>query len=508
MPLDSLLAALRQPPPVLAALRGQPQAYLVGGYLRDAYWGKTSRDLDLAAPPPLEPLLAAVEQACGKAPFKLNARFQSYRTDGGEYTIDITPLHAENIEADLLRRDYTINALAAPLSALGEGAAAEHVLAHPLALADLAARRLRMTARGNLAEDPLRILRGYRLLAETELAVDEATRAAWRELAPAVLQAAPERIHDELMRIFGVAGAVEPVVRLLAEDGALYTLLPSLAALLDCGQNDFHHLDVWEHTLLSLRELEQLRACPPPELTPWRAALEEAWARPVSGLASAGALTRLALLLHDTGKPPTREVQPDGHVSFYKHQDVGAELLEPLLARLKFSIAECEFVLLLVRQHLRLGFYSEHDPLPPRLIYRFVRKLGTATPLAVLHALADCRAACGGLSAGAWERHTAAAASLLEHYFAADAVIKPPLLLNGHAIMRLLDLKPGRLVGRLRAALLEATAAGEVADAAEAKAYLLEWQARQFDGLAGAEDAGAGGAKSPAAELQPPQRLR
>jgi poly(A) polymerase len=483
MPLDSLLAALRQPPPVLAALSAQPGAYLVGGFLRDAYWGQASRDLDLAASPPLESLLEAVTRACGSAPFRLNARFQSYRAECGEYAIDITPLHADSIEADLLQRDYTINALAVPLSALGEGVSARQVLAHPQALADLDARRLRMVARANLADDPLRILRGYRLLAETELAVDAETRQAWRELAPAVLEPAPERIHEELLRILSAPGGCEPVLRLMAEDGALFTLLPPLAATQGCGQNEFHHLDVWEHTLLCLLELERLRREPPPELTPWQDGLAEAWARPVSGPASAGALTRLALLLHDAGKPSAREVQPDGRVSFYQHQDIGAELLVPLLAQLKFAAAESELVLLLIREHLRLGFYSEHDPLPPRLIYRFVRKLGRATPLAVLHALADCAATQGSLSADSWPRHVAAATTLLEHYFAADAIAKPPLLLDGHAIMRLLGLKPGRLVGRLRNALLEATAAGEVRDVAEAETFLRAWQARKFSGL-------------------------
>ena len=484
MPLDNLLAALRQPPPVLAALRGQTQAYLVGGFLRDAYSGEASRDIDLAAPPPLNPLLAAVEQACGSAPFKLNARFQSYRADCGEYVLDITPLHAESIEADLLKRDYTINALAVPLSALGEGIAPEHILAHPQALTDLDARMLRMTARTNLADDPLRILRGYRLLAETGLSVDEVTRAAWLELAPRVLDSAPERIHEELVRIFSTPGPIEPVIRMLADDGALFTLMPPLAAMQDCGQNDFHHLDVWEHTLLCLSELERLRTELPSELAPWREELAEAWARQVSGPASAGALTRLALLLHDTGKPPAREVQDDGHVSFYQHQDIGADILAPVLERLKFASSEADLVLLLVREHLRLGFYSEHDPMPPRLIYRYIRKLGDATPLAVLHALADCAAAQGGLSEGSWERHVAAAATILEHYFAADSVARPPVLLDGHAIMRLLGLKPGKLVGRLRAALLEATAAGEICDAAGAEAYLRELASQSFAGLA------------------------
>jgi poly(A) polymerase len=106
------------------------------------------------------------------------------------------------------------------------------------------------------------------------------------------------------------------------------------------------------------------------------------------------------------------------------------------------------------------------------LVYRFANKLGTATPLMVLHSLADCAATRGNANVGSWEAHLSAAATILEHYFAQDKVTAPPVLLDGNAIMELLSIPPGPVIGELKVALLEATAAGDVDTLSDAEAYI------------------------------------
>ena len=472
MAFDQLFEALRHPPDALARLRGVPGLYLVGGLLREAWWGRASCDYDLVAAD-LPAALDAIGAALGHKPFQLSERFGSYRLALDDCYIDIGPLDPEGLEADMARRDYTINTLCVPVARLGPELQPGDIASRPQAFADMEAGVLRMVARGNLEDDPARILRGYRLTAQCGLWPNDATRQAWRELAPAMIQAAPERLHEELLRWFGIPEAL-PSILWGAEDGALFELFPPLRDAVGVDQNGFHHLDVWEHTLEALRELERLRRDLPPPLQRWEAELRAAWDAPVSQVASAGALTRLALLLHDTGKPATREVQPDGHATFYHHQEEGVRLMLPLLFDLKFAVAETDFLALLVREHLRLGFYSDHDPVPPRLVYRFINRLGEATPLMLLHSLADCAATRGPENTGKYEQHVYAAAVILGHYYAADHVAAPPVLLDGHAIMRLLGLKPGREVGRLKEALLEATAAGEVRDVSQAEVFVWE----------------------------------
>jgi putative nucleotidyltransferase with HDIG domain len=462
---------------LLSRLRGVAGLYLVGGYLRQAWWGREAHDIDLAAGGDFDAALAQIERLSGARAFRVNERFASYRLACDGWLVDVSPLHEDGLAADLYRRDYTVNTLAAPLARLGPELAGAEIQAHPLAFEDLESRTLRMVARENLELDPARILRGYRLAACDNLAPETATRSAWRELATNVVNASPERLHEELLRWLGCAGGVAETLRWCAEDEVLWALFPPLRDADGCEQNAYHHLDVWQHTLEALALLDSVRNAPPPELAQWRGQFAQAWNAPISALASAGALTRLALLLHDIGKAATREAQPDGRVTFYGHQEAGAALAAPLLEWLRCSTSEAHYIELLILEHLRLGFYSDHDPVPRRLVYRYITNLGEATPLMLLHSLADCSAHRGELAAGSLARHELAAAQILAHYFAADVVAAPPVWLDGHAIMSLLGLSPGREVGRLKAALLEATAAGEVASAAQAEAFVRELHA-------------------------------
>jgi len=475
--LADLLSTLRNPPPLLMQLRDVAGLYLVGGFLREAWFGRESRDIDLAVEGELAPALRALEAAMGSKAFELGQRFSSYRVTDGGFSVDVSPIHPGGLAADLARRDYTVNTLAVALSRIGPGVSAADVQGHNAAFADLDAGVLRMVSKENLALDPARIIRGYRLACACALQPDGETRAAWRELAGTLVEAAPERLHEELLRWFSSPTDLSPTLKWCADDGVLWELFPDLRATIGCAQNDFHHLDVWEHTLEALSALDVFVAEPPPPIASWHAELAQAWSSPTSGMATAGTLTRLAMLLHDIAKPPTRAVQDDGHVTFYGHQELGAGMVAPRLQALKFSTDEAEFIRLLILEHLRLGFYCEYDPLPPRLVYRFITRLGQATPLMLLHNLADCAATRGERNTGSLEQHMRAAGEILSHFYSADAVAAPPVLLDGHAIMKLLGLPPGKLVGRLKDALLEATASGEVRDIEQAREFVRKLHA-------------------------------
>ena len=181
---------------------------------------------------------------------------------------------------------------------------------------------------------------------------------------------------------------------------------------------------------------------------------------------------RLEPVIHSTWQIDQLEKNPaTGPLTIWLKVDSG-------MNRLGFSADEARFILLMIREHLRLGFYSDHLPLSPRLVFRYVRNLGEATPLAVLHSLADCAAALGPRNTGALDEHLQAAAEILEHYYAQDAVAAPPVLLDGHAIMELLGIPPGPRVGELKDALLEATAAGEVETVAQAEEFLQAAQSK------------------------------
>jgi tRNA nucleotidyltransferase/poly(A) polymerase len=470
MPATDLLRACAEPPEVLRALAAVPGLRVVGGWLRGAYFGRATTDLDLTCELPLAETVEQCARVLGAEPFALNERYPTRRLLAGDYTIDISQLTGGNVDADIARRDYTVNTLMARLDRLGASLPASDLEGHPQALADLDSRTLRMVSAASLADDPLRLLRGYRFCATEGFIPYPETRAAWKSLAGKTRDAAAERIHEELLRWFAAEGGVHDTLAICSDDGVLWQVFPTLQATTECVQAE--GVDVWSHTLECLRHLETLRNNLPPELESQADNLAAAWDEPVSGAASAGTLTRLALLLHDSAKPATRAVDEDGKLSFYDHQNIGADLLLPELQALKFAGAEIDYLLLLVREHLRLGFYTGPEPTPPRLVYRYIRKLGRATPLMLLHSIADCMATRGDWAVPALQEHIAGSAQILAHYYAADGVAAPPLLLNGDEIMEVLKLQPGRVVGELKDALLEATASGEVVTRDEAIGFV------------------------------------
>jgi tRNA nucleotidyltransferase/poly(A) polymerase len=479
--ISDLLSACARPPEVLRRLARVPGLRVVGGWLRKAYDGKSTTDLDLTCEQPLESAVAQVAAALGAAPFALNERYPTRRLLAGEYTLDISQLTGGSVDADIARRDYTCNTLMLPLCKLGADISAADIEGHRQALADLESRTLRMVSADSLADDPLRLLRGYRFCATEGFTPTDDTRAAWKQLAARTRDAAPERIHEELLRWFAADGDIADTLSMCGDDGVLHQVFPSLRELPQCVQAE--GVDVWTHTLECLRQLGLLRADLPAELLPQADNLSAAWDAPVSGAATAGTLTRLALLLHDCAKPATRAVDEHGKPSFHDHQNIGADNLLAELQALKFAGAEIDFITLLVREHLRLGFYTGPDPTPARLMYRYIRRLGRAAPMMLLHSIADCRATHGDWARVAEQQHIVGAAQILAHYYAADGVAAPPLLLSGDDIMQLLKLPPGKLIGELKDALLEATASGEVTVRGEAIGFVRrEYKERKVEG--------------------------
>ena len=237
---------------------------------------------------------------------------------------------------DASHRDFTANALAFDLT--------DGTLLDPLGgVADLERRLLRAPApeAERFVEDPLRVLRAGRFVAELDFELAPATAAAMPSAVERLAEVAPERVRDELTRLL-VSPRSSHGLRALHAAGALAVVLPEVAALEGVTQPTFHDLDVFEHTLMS-----------------------------VDG-APATKVLRWAALLHDVGKAPTRTVEPDGRIRFFRHAQVGAQMTEAVCHRLRMSNDDTAAIVHLVAEHMRLGdvdFGSE------RSVDRAVRRL-------------------------------------------------------------------------------------------------------------------------------------
>jgi poly(A) polymerase len=414
-----------------------PGALLVGGAARDWLRRVAPRDFDWAVP---DPAAAARELAArsGASAFALDEARGYWRVhcpDGLQH--DFVPL-PDDVTADLLRRDFTVNALA--LTADGR------ILDPAGGRADLRARRLRMVSEANLRDDPLRAWRGARFEVTLGFRLDPATGAAVRRVAADLAagklpRPAPERVRDEVQVLLRHPDAAPGVLRLEVL-GLLELTLPELREGLGVVQGGFHHLDVFRHGLEALHQL-------------------------LARFPDADQTLRWATLLHDVGKPRTRGINPEtGRTTFYGHDKVGAALTRSMLTRLRLPAADVERAAALVGAHM------VHLPTTEREARRFVHRRRPLLPELLRLMLADREAARGPQSTPG-TRHAYAAGLALVLAALEQQPAPPPPLLTGSDVMALLDLSPGPAVGEALRAVAEAQALGEVQNAEEARAFLL-----------------------------------
>jgi poly(A) polymerase len=478
---ESISPALRE---VLAAIHDVlPDASLVGGAVRDLLQGRQPVDLDVISGTDVRPAAEALAARLGGSHFALDEERGQYRVAVKDRTpvksIDLSAI-AGDIEADLRRRDFTINAVAA--SILTGGGLGE--LLDPTAgVPDLQAKLIRMTDRRALREDPLRLLRAVRIAIELGFEIEAQTAARIRELAPLLPGTAAERQREELVRILattqGAAG-----VRLMDGLGLLAQLLPELEPARGLDQpGGHHHWDVFDHSVETLATLDALLSVEPPagpraELRRvLRGSLNwfplDAYLDADAGGHSRRVLLKLAGLLHDNAKPETRTIDAEGNAHFYGHPEQGAQKAARICERLRFSNRETRFVSLLVEEHLRPTQLAAKGQAPSqRALYRFFRDLGDAAPACLVLMLADGAATAGPrLTPDGWQRHVAYAAYVLSHGKARLDAVKANRLVSGDDLMAALGLAPGAELGRVLAAVEEAIGAGEVSTRDEALEY-------------------------------------
>ncbi|MBE7559836.1 CCA tRNA nucleotidyltransferase [bacterium] len=245
---------------------------------------------------------------------------------------------SDTLEEDLLRRDFTVNALAADVTT-------GQVVDTTGGIDDLGAKVIRTVgeARARFLEDHLRILRGVRFAAKLDFALEEATRAAMQELAPMLSRISGERIRDELLKILGYPKP-SAAFRLMRETGILKVILPELEACFGVEQNQWHSHDVGEHSLLSM-----------------------------DALSPRFPFLRFVTLLHDIGKPGAKRwIDEKGDYVFYGHEETGARMTEAILDRLRFSRREVERGAALVAEHM----ISLPGNIAPRTLRRYLARMG------------------------------------------------------------------------------------------------------------------------------------
>jgi putative nucleotidyltransferase with HDIG domain len=456
------------------------EAVVAGGFVRDVLLGRATRDIDVsigADPLEVAPRLA---EALGAHDFPLDrerrhARLLLRETD---VVVDLLPLRGTP-EEDLRLRDFTVDAMGV---SLGELAAGEATVIDPTGgLADLRDGVLRLVSEQALVDDPLRMLRGVRLAAELEFALEGETSRMIAETSASISEAAVDRQRDELLMLLETDQA-GPGLRLMDSLGLLPAVLPELDATRGVTQPKEHYFDVFAHLVEAVAALDWILAETPPPAG-WEAPWHELWAAlgwwdqaqvrwrdEMSPGISRKAVVKLCALLHDIGKPETRSIEASGRIRFFGHPEAGAEAARRLLRRMRMPARVVGHIHTMIDAHLRPVQIAVGRTPSRRAIYRFFRDTGEAGVDTVMMSLADHVATSGPrFKAEGWRRHVAVVSYLLRTHI--EGPPPPPRqvrIVDGDDIMRELGLEPGEKVGELLALVREAHAVGEVLTKEEA----------------------------------------
>jgi poly(A) polymerase len=459
------LAELQNEPRVIATREALGnEGWIVGGTVRDALLDRPLRDLDLAVPRDPSRAAKAIARQLGATSFRLSEEFGAWRvvTRDHGFTCDVAPLQGETIEEDLANRDFAANAIAVPLAG-GEPIDPQG------GIADIASRTLRVLP-GAYERDALRPLRLARLATELGFAPDARTERETLEAAHATTQASPERIFAELRRLV-IADRVLDGLALADRLGLIASVLPELAALHGVEQSPFHHLDVHGHTLEVLKEQLRIERDPAAVFGPdLGARVTDLLAEPLADELTRAQALRFGALTHDIAKPATRQVLPNGRVTFIGHDAAGQEVISGICRRLRTSERLREFLGALARHHLVLGFLVHERPLDRAAIYRYLR---TCSPVEVEVTVLSCadRLATRGKNADrAIELHLELARELMAAALEWRASGPPKAAVKGNRLARELGIEPGPELGALLADLAEARYTGEATTPDEAVA--------------------------------------
>lgn len=462
------LGALAESPVVATVARAFEAAghdlAIVGGPVRDALLGRATNDLDFttdARPDEILRIVTPISTAqwdIGRAFGTIGAKvagehveITTYRADSYDgVTRKPTVEFGDTLEADLVRRDFTVNAMALRVPA--------RTLVDPTGgVEDLVAQRLRTPADPavSFGDDPLRMLRGARFSSQLGFDVDAATIDAMTELRATLAIVSPERVQGELVRLLATGDPVRGI-RLLVDTGLMEEFLPEVPALRLEVDEHHHHKDVYEHSLTVLRQAIDLETSRHPDAPP-------------------DVPLRLAALLHDIGKPATRRLEPNGGVTFYHHDVKGARLARKRLQALRFDSDTTTVVARLIELHLRFFGYAE-GAWTDSAVRRYVRDAGDE--LERLHILtrADVttrNARKAGRLARAYDDIERRIAELAEQE-QLDAM-RPEL--DGNRIQKVLGIAPGREVGEAYRFLLDLRLDEGILGDEEAERRLREWWA-------------------------------
>ncbi len=421
----------------------EENAYLVGGYIRDFFFGINSLDRDLVVSYPRAEILAdKIVQKLGGTKILLDEGLGTYRVvlQDKENFFDIT--QTNSILEDARRRDFELNSIYYNFYT--------SEIYDPLnGLLALSNKKLTTYSLENLKEDPLRILRAFRFASCFDLEIDQKILNFAKENANLLINPAPERVRAELIKMFSGKNLVN-TLKFAVDFGVMEVIFPIIKRIKEIPPNSHHHLPLIGHLIESVNNLNSNSPC-----------------------------LRLAAFLHDAGKPDTWKIEENGRHRFIGHDALGAEIIKKDLTRLKFSNAEISHIVACIKYHIYPSALMQDCAVTSSAMLRFYNKTKPYHYDILDLARADRLSAKGpAITNESIEKNYQALCELRNFCKKIEEQVEAvPAFLNGGDVMRLLSVPQGIIIGEILKNAYEKQLLGEIASKDEA----LEFAKKYWD---------------------------
>ena len=465
-------------------------AYLVGGSVRD--WllsAKPGQDIDIAVSGDPEAIAREIAGRFGGTVVPLSPAHGIVRVavpadDGAEdgpWNIDVDGFTG-TIEADLARRDFSVNAMAVPLAGWPSSDSLIDMFG---GRADLATKTIRALGPTVFQDDPGRLMRTVRLAGQLKFRVEPGTSKLIAADAGLLASVSPERIREEFLTILSLDGA-KGQIEVLDHFGLFEQVIPELQTAKGVDQPNMHYWDVWGHTMQTVEAAELItkghQNSPIYSCVPWTPDSKAHFEQHATDGHTRGTLLKLAALFHDIAKPQTKSQDETGRTRFFGHSEQGAEIAIQRLTHLRISSKGIEMVAKMVEQHLRPTGMRDGDDWPTnRAIHRYFRDVGDVAIDTLYLSLADYLGAKGpDVVHEEWRNHAKMVGHIL--HIGTSEPVSPTTtrLITGNDLMTHFDLQPGPEIGAVLGRVEEARSAGEI----ETKEQALEMAANALRYLA------------------------
>ncbi|MEK9150385.1 MAG: HD domain-containing protein [Candidatus Desantisbacteria bacterium] len=414
--------------------------FIVGGFLRDKLLNRESKDIDFAVLG--DSIALARKVADGLKGAYVGLDETTARVVLPNLQLDFAKI-TESIEKDLQRRDFTINALALNLST-------GKIIDLFSGLDDIKSRTIKVISENSITDDPLRLLRAVRLSCVLGFKIEPKTAALIKKHFGLLKDVASERVNYELFEILKIDRCAE-YLKLLYDLGLLSLLFPEMKSLPEIGPDGYHHLNLLDHSIETVRQLEILVE----EIPIFPDKIKEYLAQDIAAGHSRLQILKLACLFHDLGKPETMKIGED-KTSFIGHEMVGVKLVSKIGTRIRLSGKEIASLKRLVANHMRIGTLIQGRIITRKAIFRLGRDLEDDLIAVLLLSLADRLSAVGQATTEEdIKQHREGLKAILTEYIKPEQPLKPPKIVTGDEIMERFGLESGPLIGEILSVISE-----------------------------------------------------